>query len=806
MPAMPAMPGVPAMPGMPAMPNGRRTPTMPETPAMPISPEAPAKPAMPSMPIIPEAPAKPAMPATPKGAQPAQRSMLDQTFDTYTQYDCDRVGSDLRGFVANQMGATGFKCLASWTQVTETQILFLVGMLNGTELSQRGHVQVCRVRNVTTPINDVRFVEPKLEKNANVFEPSAIFNEYVLDFCQPLFGLADASFLQPHVMQVNANATLGWKATLYPKFALQDLQTTRRTALGYKPSPLLATLPQPQPLTAEEALQIPQSFDHRVQMQAKGVKCKTWAVGEQKSCGSCWAFASARVYNDRLCAASEGRLDVEVAEQDMVSCYTAGTFSYTWVSGKQQITEKAGDPWVMADGCGGGSPVNAFLAMVDSGRVSRWADPYVAAGYKSASCGHYKYTNSLKYKIKPGKLWRITNGDKALIRAQIHGGGPVVAGMKVYQDLLGYKAGVYQQSSSSYVGRHLVALVGWGTDRGKKYWTFANSWGSSWGEDGYGRIKEGQVDIETEIVYPDLTDTHSECAPKRCSNGGEFTTGCGCHCIGLWSGSDCATCARSCENGGLMRKDSCTCSCVPGYFGPTCNQYWLAQWDSGDGADAKVRFSWKVDEIQSGSKFVRYAKEFGSADNPIVSGYNINIEKSEGVEEKTINLNSRLPKPYPSDYWAYAVHVANGKNEFGHDMGYKVVDLPPLVYDRSNSCYKGGYKPGPWSSVNLCAGSYSDALLPAGTAAPVERFTQFPTTVTTPAPVHCRTAGKPYRGSLNEVKTGTKCKSWNGRSGYEYMNGQGAFCRETQDWAGHVWCFTEDVPGNKWNECILPNC
>ena len=39
----------------------------------------------------------------------------------------------------------------------------------------------------------------------------------------------------------------------------------------------------------------------------------------------------------------------------------------------------------------------------------------------------------------------------------------------------------------------------------------------------------------------------------------------GCHCDGLWTGADCGTCAQTCENGGLMRQDSCSCSCVPGY-------------------------------------------------------------------------------------------------------------------------------------------------------------------------------------------------------------------------------------------------
>ena len=196
-------------------------------------------------------------------------------------------------------------------------------------------------------------------------------------------------------------------------------------------------------------------------------------VRNQEHCGSCWAFSASEVLSDRFCIASQGKIKAVLSPQDMVSCNTDN------------------------NGCHGGELDTAWSYLEKTGVVSDECLPYVSGDGKNVPhCPHGECTDSkfqyVKYRAeKSAPLTCATQIKKELVK-----NGPVQTGFYVYEDFMHYKSGVYEHVHGEQLGGHAIKVVGWGVENGKEHWIAQNSWGPSWGENGFFRIAFGQCLFE----------------------------------------------------------------------------------------------------------------------------------------------------------------------------------------------------------------------------------------------------------------------------------------------------------------------
>nr|WP_033824661.1 C1 family peptidase [Kitasatospora sp. MBT63] len=88
---------------------------------------------------------------------------------------------------------------------------------------------------------------------------------------------------------------------------------------------------------------------------------------------------------------------------------------------------------------------------------------------------------------------QIPAGDENAIKAAVSQGPVVVSIAGENSDFRSFSGeGILDNPSCPRTIDHVVSIVGYGTQGGVDYWIVKNSWGTSWGKDGFGKIARGK--------------------------------------------------------------------------------------------------------------------------------------------------------------------------------------------------------------------------------------------------------------------------------------------------------------------------
>ena len=288
-----------------------------------------------------------------------------------------------------------------------------------------------------------------------------------------------------------------WKAAANSRFEKMTFKDVKKL-MGSLKTP---EEKKPKLKNVQKIENLPENFDLREQWS----QCESiHEIRDQAGCGSCWAFGAAEAMSDRICIASNGRLQTRISPENILSCCK-----------------------MCGSGCRGGFPYMAWDMFTYDGIPTGglYGDNKTCQPYSFKPCDHFiegklgpcdgeyptpecsqscseGYPKTFNEDKSYGSDYYRVSNDEEEIKSEIFNHGSVQASYAVYEDFLNYKEGVYQHVEGSYMGGHAVKIIGWGVENGTKYWLIANSWNVTWGNNGFFKILRGSdhLGIESELV------------------------------------------------------------------------------------------------------------------------------------------------------------------------------------------------------------------------------------------------------------------------------------------------------------------
>ena len=126
-----------------------------------------------------------------------------------------------------------------------------------------------------------------------------------------------------------------------------------------------------------------------------------------------------------------------------------------------------------------------------------------------------KYQASAITPVRPTGFAQVERNDVTALKTAISTGGPVSALVEADRQVFRlYQRGILDTDKCGFDADHSVAIVGWGRDFVNRidYWIVKNSWGTTWGEQGYFQLAQAnnECGVATAASYPTGASTKSQ--------------------------------------------------------------------------------------------------------------------------------------------------------------------------------------------------------------------------------------------------------------------------------------------------------